>query len=155
MPITKSGMRNKVIENLSQVAPAGEQFVACVHGLTGPSPWIDGLIGGLGALIMQTFRKYYFVTVTNTSVVINRAGRIASNPKEIVAVIPLASAPIENIQKGAIWGKLYVRFPGDAKATKINVNRIWNADLDLLAGAAAPYMQIPAQANGQLTQQQQ
>jgi len=152
MPITKSGMRNKVIENLSQVAPAGEQFVACVHGLTGPSPWIDGLIGGLGALIMQTFRKYYFVTVTNTSVVINRAGRIANSPKEIVAVMPLADGAIEKIQKGAVWGKLYVRFPGSDKATKINIGRIWNKDLDLLAGAAAPYAQISGQSAAQLPQ---
>lgn len=153
MPVTKNGMRNKVIENLSQVAPAGEQFVACVHGMTGPSPWVDGLIGGLGALIMQSFRKYYFVTVTNTSVVVNRAGRIANSPKEIVAVVPLASGPIEDVQKGALWGKLYIRFPGEAKATKINVARIWNADLDQFAGAAAPYAQIPAQGGAQVPQQ--
>jgi hypothetical protein len=146
MALTKSGMRKQVIENLTLVAPPGEQFVACVHGMTGPSPWLDGLIGGIGAVIMQSFRKYYFVTVTNTSVVINRAGRIANRPKEIVAAIPLASAAIEDVRKGALWGKLYVRFPGEAKATKINVNRLWNADLDLLAAAAAPYVQIPGQA---------
>jgi hypothetical protein len=154
MPVTKSGMRNKVVETLSQVAPPGEQFVACVHGMTGPSPWVDSLIGGIGALIMQSFRKYYFVTVTNTSVVVNRAGRIANSPKEIVAVVPLASAPIEGIEKGALWGKLYVRFPGEEKATKINVARIWNADLDLFAGAAAPYAQIPGQAAAPQIQQQ-
>lgn len=151
MPVTKSGMRKQVIENLSQVAPPGEQFIACVHGMTGPSPWLDGLVGS----IMQVFRKYYFVSVTNTTVVINRAGRIANRPKEIVAAIPLAGAPIEDVRKGAVWGKLYVRFPGEAKATKINVHRIWNADLDLLATASAPYVQVPAQgAPAQQPQQQ-
>lgn len=154
MAVTKSGMRKQVIETLTQVAPPGEQFVACVHGMTGPSPWLDDLFGSLGAIIMQSFRKYYFVTVTNTSVVINRAGRIANRPKEIVAAIPLASGPIEDIRKGAVWGKLYVRFPGDAKATKINVSRIWNADLDLLANASAPYLQIPGQAAGSQVPQQ-
>ena len=149
MPLTRSRMRQQVIQNLSAVAPPGEQFVACAHGMTGPSPWLDGLIGSLGAIIMQMFRKYYFVTVTNTSVVINRAGRIANGPKEIVAVVPLASGAIENVQKGAVWGKLYVRFPGEAKATKINIGRIWNKDLDVLAGAAAPYAQIPTQVAAQ------
>ncbi|WP_034263315.1 hypothetical protein [Actinospica robiniae] len=149
MPITKSGMRNKVIETLSQVAPPGEQFVACVHGMTGPSPWLDTVIGSIGATIMQAFRKYYFVTVTNTSVVVNRAGRIAANPKEIVAVVPLASGAIEKVQKGAVWGKLYVRFPGEAKATKINIGRIWNKDLDVLAGAAAPFAQVPTEVAAQ------
>jgi hypothetical protein len=145
MAVTKSGMRKQVVENLTQVAPPGEQFVACVHGMTGPSPWLDALLGGIGALIMQSFRKYYFVTVTNTSVVVNRAGRIANRPKEVVAAIPLTAGPVVDIQKGKIWGKLYLQFPGEATATKINVHRQWNADLDLFAAAAAPYVRIPGQ----------
>ncbi|MBR7836020.1 hypothetical protein KDL01_22280 [Actinospica durhamensis] len=149
MPITRSGMRNQVIENLSVVAPPGEQFVACAHGMTGPSPWVDGLIGGLGALIMQMFRDYYFVTLTNTSVVVNRAGRIANRPKEIVAAIPVASGAIGEVRKGKIWGKIYIQFPGEDKPTKINVHRIWNADLDKFAAAAASNAHIPGPTAGQ------
>ena len=33
----------QVIENLSQVAPPGEQFIACIHCETGPSPWLNML----------------------------------------------------------------------------------------------------------------
>lgn len=145
MAITRSGMRQQVIENLSLVAPPGEQFVACAHGMTGPSPWLDNLFGAIGALVMQSFRSYYFVTLTNTSVVVNRAGRVANRPKEIVAAIPLASGPIGEVQKGKVWGKLYIQFPGEAKATRINVHRLWNADLDQFVAASAPFAQIPGQ----------
>jgi len=138
MALTRAGMRRQVIENLSQVAPPGEQFVACVHGMTGPSPWFDNII-------VQALRKYYFVTLTNTSVVVNRAGRLANRPKEIVAAIPVQSGAIVGVKKGMLWGKLYIQFPGQAKATKINVHRIWNADLDRFAAAAGSVAGVPGQ----------
>ncbi|MBR7831278.1 hypothetical protein KDK95_33540 [Actinospica sp. MGRD01-02] len=157
MALTRSGMRKQVVEALTSVAPPGEQFIACLHGMTGPSPWIDGLIGGIGALIMQSFRKYYFVTLTNTSVVVNRAGRVANRPKEIVAAIPLAANPIASVNKGAVWGKLFIQFPGEAAPTKINVHRIWGADLDRFAealAAAGAVATIPAQAAPEAAQEQ-
>ena len=152
MALTKAGMRKQVIENLSVVAPPGEQFVACVHGMTGPSPWLDGAFGALGAAIMQSFRKYYFVTLTNTSVVINRAGRIANRPKEIVAAVPVASGVIEDFRKGVLFNRLYVRFPGEPKATRVWVHRIWLKDLQAFAAAAAPNVQLPAQGGQQAPQ---
>jgi len=159
MALTRSGMRKQVVEALTSVAPPGEQFIACLHGMTGPSPWIDGLIGGIGALIMQSFRKYYFVTLTNTSVVINRAGRVANRPKEIVAAIPLAAGPIASVNKSAVWGKLFIQFPGEAAPTKINVHRIWGADLDrfaeALAAAGGAGATIPAQAAPEAREQVQ
>lgn len=141
MALTRSGMRKQVIENLSQVAPPGEQFVACAHGMTGPSPWFDNII-------VQALRKYYFVTLTNTSVVVNRAGRLANRPKEVVAVIPVQSGAITAVKKGALWGKLYIQFPGTSKPTKINVHRIWNADLDR-------FIQAMQATQGQFQQQGQ
>ena len=152
MAVTKAGMRKQVVENLSLVAPPGEQFIACVHGMTGPSPWLDGV---LGALIMQSLRKYYFVTLTNTSVVINRAGRIANRPKEIVAAVPLQSGAVTMVQKNALWSKLYVQFPGEAKPTRIHVHRIWSKDLDaFLAVAVNPAVaQLPAQGSAPVGEQ--
>jgi hypothetical protein len=152
MAVTKAGMRKQVVESLAQVAPPGEQFVACVHGMTGPSPWIDGAFGAIGALITQSVRKYYFVTLTNTSIVVNRAGRIANRPKEIVLALPLQPGTVTMVKKNAIWSKLYLQFPGEAKPTKIHVHRIWNADLDAFL-ATVPVAQIPAQGSAPVDQQ--
>ncbi len=140
MAFTKAGMRKQIIDNLAAVAPAGEQFVTCVHGMTGPSPWFDNLI-------VQAFRDYYFVTLTNTSVVVNRAGRLANRPKEIAAVIPVQSGAIARVKKGMIWSKLYLNFPGQAKPTKVNVHRKWNKELAQFELAATTAVQIPAQAS--------
>lgn len=139
MAFTKAGMRKQIIENLSAVAPAGEQFVTCVHGMTGPSPWFDNII-------VQAFRTYYFVTLTNTSVVVNRAGRLANRPKEIAAVVPVQSGAIARVKKGLIWSKLYLNFPGMTKPTKVNIHRRWNKDLAQFELAAATAVQVPAQA---------
>ncbi|HEY3873334.1 MAG TPA: hypothetical protein VGM10_33565 [Actinocrinis sp.] len=146
MAITRSGMRKQIIENLSQVAPPGEQFMACLHGMTGPSPWFDNAI-------IQALRKYYFVTLTNTSVVVNRAGRLANRPKEVVAAIPLQARPVAQVKKGVLWNKLYIQFPGMPKPTRINVHRIWNADLDRFMALSQAPGQVPPQ--GQFPQQQQ
>ncbi|MBS2965471.1 hypothetical protein KGA66_20635 [Actinocrinis puniceicyclus] len=132
-------MRKQIIENLSAVAPAGEQFACCVHGMTGPSPWIDNIV-------VQALRKYYFVTLTNTSVIVNRAGRMANRPKEIVAVVPVQAGAIVRVKKGLIWSKLYLMLPGRSKPTKVNVHRRWNKELEQFGLAAASVARIPAQA---------
>lgn len=138
MAYTKAGMRKQIIESLSAVAPPGEQFVSCVHGMTGPSPWFDNII-------VQALREYYFVTLTNSSVVVNRAGRLANRPKEIVAVMPVQAGAIARVKKGMIWSKIYLNIPGRAKPTKVNVHRRWNRDLDQFALAAAAGAQMPMQ----------
>ena len=153
MALTRAGMRKQVVENLSQVAPPGEQFVACVHGMTGPSPWIDGMFGALGVLITQSMRKYYFVTLTNTSIVVNRSGRIANRPKEIVVALPIQSGTVTRVKKNPLWSKLYLQFPGEAKPTRIHVHRIWNSDLAAFLAVAQATAQIPAQSTAAVDQQ--
>lgn len=125
-------MRKQVIENLSRVAPPGEQFVACIHAETGPSPWLNILFEEIpgAVLLVQLLRKYYFITLTNSTIVVNRAGRLANRPKEIVLAVPVASSPITAIKKGRVWSRMYFQFPGEAKPTRINFHRIWNADID-------------------------
>jgi hypothetical protein len=137
MPLTRAGMRNKVIENLSQVAPPGEQFIACVHAETGPSPWLNIVFEQVPflVLIVQSMRKYYFITLTNSTIVVNRATRLANRPKEVVAAIPISASPIAGIKKGRLWSRMYFQFPGEPKVTRINFHRIWNADVDRFIAA--------------------
>jgi hypothetical protein len=125
-------MREQVIQNLSQVAPPGEQFIACIHSETGPSPWFNILFDEVPflTLIVQMMRKYYFITLTNGHIVVNRAGRMTNRPKEVVVAMPLQANPFSGIKKGKIWSRLYMQFPGEAKPTRMNFHRIWNADID-------------------------
>jgi hypothetical protein len=130
--LRRSKMREQVIENLSQVAPPGETFVACLHVETGPSPWLNILFERIpfALLIVALMRKYYFITLTTGHVVVNKAGMMTNRPKEVVYAIPLQQVQISAIKKGRIWSRMYMHFPNAAKPTRINFHRVWNPDVD-------------------------
>jgi hypothetical protein len=61
MAIRRAKQKAQVIEKLSQQAPAGETFLACVHCETGPSPWLNALfdeVPVLGLVVALTRRFY-------------------------------------------------------------------------------------------------
>src|SRR5436190_24200497 len=99
MAIRRAKQKAQVIEKLSSVAPAGETFIACVHCETGPSPWLNAVfdeVPGLGLAVALT-RKFYFLNLTNTSVVVNSANRFTNRPGDAVAVFPRAAIPASRV----------------------------------------------------------
>jgi hypothetical protein len=137
MAIRRATQKRQVIEKLSSSAPAGEQFVACVHTETGPSPWLGALLDEipLVGLAVQLSRRFYFFTLTNTSVIVNAANRFTNRPGAVVAVFPRDNFPVSNYARGAVWSKFYLQFPDGGKPTRLNVHRYWRAELDQLAAA--------------------
>lgn len=148
MALRRSKMREQVIQNLSQVAPPGEQFIACIHCETGPSPWLNILFEEIpfAMLIVTLMRKYYFITLTNGHLVVNRASRLSNRPKELVVAIPLQQVQISGIKKGKLWSRLYLQFPGEAKLERINFHRIWNSDIDQFIQRFPHALEDPSQA---------
>jgi hypothetical protein len=146
MAIRRAKQKQQVIAKLSAQAPAGEQFIACVHAETGPSPWLNGLFDEVPflGLIVALSRKYYFFTLTNTSVVLNYASPWTNRPGDVVAVFPRHEFPVTNFNRAAVWSKFYLQFPNRPKPTRLNVHRYWRGELDQLAAAfpagAAPAM---------------
>jgi hypothetical protein len=144
MAIRRAKQKQQVIEKLSSSAPAGEQFIACVHAETGPSPWLGALLDEVPVvgLVVQLSRSFYFFTLTNTSVIVNTANRFTNRPGEIVAVFPRAQFPVTNYNRGTVWSKFHLQFPNGGRPTRLNVHRYWRAELDQLADA------IPASQGG-------
>jgi hypothetical protein len=143
MAIRRAKQRAQVMELLASSAPAGEQFIACVHAETGPSPWLNSLfdeIPGVG-LAVALSRKFYFFTLTNTSVVVNSANRFTNRPGPVVAVFPRDKFPVSKYNRAAVWSKFHLQFPDGGKPTRLNVHRFWRADLDQLAEAFPPSAQ--------------
>jgi hypothetical protein len=135
--IRRAKQKAQVIEKLSASAPAGETFIACVHGETGPSPWLNAVfdeIPFLGLIVALT-RRFYFFTLTNTSVVVNSANRFTNRPGEIIAVFPRAEFPVSNYKRASVWSKFYLLLPGSGRPSRINVHRYWRKELDALAAA--------------------
>jgi hypothetical protein len=137
MAIRRAKMKAQVVEKLTASAPAGEQFIACVHSETGPSPYLNALFDEVPflGLIVALSRKMYFFTLTNTSVVVNSANRWTNRPGDVVAVFPREQFPVSNYNRGAVWSKFFVELPGSGKPVRLNVHRYWRAELDQLADA--------------------
>jgi hypothetical protein len=137
MAIRRAKQKAQVIAKLSAGAPAGETFIACVHGETGVSPWLNALFDEVPLLgmIIALSRQQYFFTLTNTSVVVNTANRFTNRPGEIAAAFHRTQFPAERYTRGAVWSKFYVQLPHNNKPKRINVHRFWRAELDQLAAA--------------------
>jgi hypothetical protein len=145
MAIRRAKQKAQVIELLSQNAPAGETFIACVHCETGPSPWLNALFDEIPfvGLIMALTRKFYFVTLTNTSIVVNRANRFTNRPGDIVAEYPRASAPISGINRTRVWSKMYLAVTPEKQPRRLNVHRYWRSELDVII-SELPTATVPA-----------
>lgn len=147
MAIRRAKQKAQVIEKLRTSAPAGETFIACVHGETGPSPWLNALfdeVPFLGLVVALT-RRFYFFTLTESHVVVNSANRFTNRPGDVVVAFPRAAFPASRFKRGAMWSRFYLEFPGKSRPTRINVHRYWRAELDGLS-AAFPAGEIPDSA---------
>lgn len=138
MAIRKATIKRQVIETLMQQAPPGEQFIATIECVTGPSPYIVVALERipLVGLIVVLVRRYYFITATTTSIVVNRASLFSNRPKEVLVALPLQQANISRIKLARTWSSIYFMMPGKAKPTRLNVSRYWRNELEQVLGAA-------------------
>ncbi|MFJ9453821.1 hypothetical protein ACIRST_01970 [Kitasatospora sp. NPDC101447] len=140
MAIRRAKQKAQVIEKLSQVAPPGETFIACVHVETGPSPWLNAVFDEvpLLGLIVALTRQFYFLTLTNSSIVVNSASRWTNRPGDVVAVFPRHAFPVSRVKRASIWSSMYLQLPTGGKPTRLNIHRYWRAELDQLSTAFPP-----------------
>ncbi|MFH9347896.1 hypothetical protein [Kitasatospora sp. NPDC017646] len=140
MAFLRAKQKAQVIEKLSQVAPPGETFIACVHAESGPSPWLAAALGEipLVGLIIVLTRRYYFLTLTNSHVVINSANRWNNRPGDVVAAFPRHAFPVNRVKRASIWSSMYIQLPGNSSPTRLNIHRIWRAEMDQLSAAFPP-----------------
>lgn len=147
MAIRRATQKAQVIEKLRASAPAGDTFIACVHGETGPSPWLNALFDQvpLLGLIVALTRRFYFFTLTDSHVIVNSANRFTNRPGEIIVVFPREAFPASRVKITTWWSRFYVQLPGSGRPTRINVSRYWRAELEGLS-AAFPTGELVGQA---------
>jgi hypothetical protein len=137
MAVRKETIRSQVREWLTTVLEPGEQEVASVNAIAGPSPWLaTGLLG----LVGQAFIKYYFVVVTDRRVLYVNMSRVSGRPKDLAMADPRSAVSVEGYKPSNLWSVLKLN-RGEGKPLKLNVHRIWREELDQVAqalGAAAP-----------------
>ncbi|MFE1322703.1 hypothetical protein [Kitasatospora phosalacinea] len=150
MAIVKSTIQQQVADAIAAIEP-NDRPVATIQTITGPSPWLtNGVLGLIGQLMV----KYYFVTLTHRVVVIHRTSRISNRPQEVLYVIPLdqARASISDVRRNTLWSSLRFQLPNEPKPTRMNIHRMWRAEMDTFVGAllggapGVPGQYPPAQA---------
>ncbi|MGI5351626.1 hypothetical protein ACQEU8_26110 [Streptomyces sp. CA-250714] len=130
MAFRKATMKKQVAEAIAQQAP-GDRPLVSVATVAGPNPWLS--VGFLG-LIGQFLIKYYFITVTEQALLVQRMSRFSQRPKEIVHAIPRDQAPslFGEIQLNPLWSFYHMSLPGEAKPVRINIHRMWRNELEEL-----------------------
>ena len=151
MAIRRAKQKEQVIAKLKELAPPGEEFLACVHCESGPSPWLGILFDEipLVGLIVALLRKYYFITLTSSHLVINSANRFSNRPGDVVVAYPRESLPLSRIKRVRLWSSLYIQLPGGTKPTRINIDRYWRTELDQLIANLPADMVHNAEAAGE------
>lgn len=137
MAIRRAKQKQQVIEKLAASAPAGETFIATVHCETGPSPWLGAVLDEIPVvgLVVALTRRQYFLTLTNTSVVVNSASRFTNRPGDVVAAFHRGAVPASKIKRAAVWSRMYLQFPGESSPTRLNIHRYWRGEFDQLIAA--------------------
>jgi len=151
MAIRRKTQKAQVIAQLQQVAPPGEQFLACVHCESGPSPWLGLLFDEIPFLgtIVYWMRNFYFITVTSSHVVINSANRLTNRPGPVVYSFPRDQFPLVSAKRATFWSSLFVQLPNKPKPTRLNVDRYWRVELDqMMASLPAPAQPMIPQQPG-------
>lgn len=136
MAVRKSTMQQQVAEAVAQAVP-GDRALVTFYTISGMSPWLkQGMIGAIAAFTT----KYYFVTLTEQYVVLHKASLWSARPQEVVLVVPRAEAAglVSDVKLNVLWSKLRFQLPGNAKPTRLNVHRIWRAELDQFVAGLTP-----------------
>ncbi|MDJ0386184.1 hypothetical protein [Streptomyces sp. G-G2] len=134
MAIKKATIQQQVAEAIARVNPADRPIVT-IQAVAGPSVWLMSMLG----LIGQAFLTYYFITVTEQAVVVHKASRMSNRPQEIAFAIPANQALglVSGIDRNTVWSSFRFQLPGQQGPTRMNVHRIWRAEMDQLLGMLA------------------
>jgi hypothetical protein len=121
----KDKIKQKAEGALRSILTPGEQEVASINVIAGPSPWLA--MGALG-LIGQLFAKYYYVTVTNQRVLFIGMSRWTTMVKGLAFADPLAQGTVSDVRLKSLWSSFRYRRP-DGKVLRLNVHRIWRDEI--------------------------
>lgn len=139
MAMRKETIKRQFAEAAQPLLQPGEEVRAGAFGVTGPSPWLIGLIGVLGMFLAGM--RYGYLFVTDRRIIFMKASFWSQRPAELGWVDPRASVQITDVNaSGRVWCHFgYVRPEG--KRLRLNFARIWRDEFDGVLselGAASP-----------------
>ncbi|MGH3168700.1 MAG: hypothetical protein ACRDN0_22815 [Trebonia sp.] len=107
--------------------------LAGVRAESGPSRWWILL-----STYITLFKKYYYVALTEQSVVLLRLSIWTGRPKSVRSVTPREQAGITDFSPGTLWGSFRFMTPDQKKPLKLRfAARIYRQEAESLAAALA------------------
>jgi hypothetical protein len=156
MAVRRAKIKQQFEQAIPSVLEPGEMVQAETWSLSGPSPWLIGLLGWVVMLLMGS--RYYFMVVTDRRVLFMRTSMMTSRPQGLAWADPRNAVQVHDVELGnTVWSKFRYRRP-DGKEMRINIHRFWRDDgqavVAALTSQAAPqpaWPQTPPQtpASGQ------
>ena len=130
--------RGKINESMkpavAELLHPGEHVRAAALVLSGPRPWLLGVIG-----MMLLNRFYYLVVTESRALFIRTTGLTRISPKGLEFSDPLSPGAVVDYRPSPLWTVIKYRRP-DGSILRLNMNRLWLEDREPLVAAlkAAP-----------------
>jgi hypothetical protein len=140
MAVRKETIKKQFDEAMSSVLEPGEQVAAGSYTISGPSPWLQGVLGFIGMLALGM--RYYYVAVTDRRVLFMKASMWTQRPKGFAFADPKGSVAIHDVDPSALWSHFRYRRP-DGKEIRLNFHRMWRDEMETVVRAlgASPTQQ--------------
>ena len=128
---------------IARVLEPGEQVRAGTLTQAGPTPWLTGAIGIVLMLVLGM--RYYFVAVTDRRVIFFGASLMTVKPTKLGWADPIGAGTLTDVDAdAALWSHFKYQRPGDTKATRLNVHRMWRDELHQVLSAMTSGGSLPA-----------
>lgn len=124
MAVRVATCKERVQDSLFAVLAPDERVLATVLTVAGPVPRLLRPLGAVGDALLDD----YFLTVTETSVVLQQADRIFGYPDELVFVRPRHEVGVAAISPGASWLGFHLLYGPDEPALRLKVHRRWHRE---------------------------
>jgi hypothetical protein len=148
--VRKETIKKQFMEAVPAVLEPAERIVAGTFCVSGPSPWLMGVIGVLVMLLLG--QRYYFIFLTDRRVIFMKASLMTSRPKGLAWADPVGQQAISDANLDAkLWGHAMYNRPG-VKALRLNFHAFWKQEaralvalLPVAGTAQAVPQQMPEQ----------
>lgn len=132
MAFRKETIRQQFSEAIVSVLEPGERVTAGAYTVSGPSPWLTGLLGVV--IMLLAGMRYYFVAVTDRRVILMKASMWSQRPRGVASAYPTSSVSLSDVTMAGMWSHLRFQ-PAGGKRIRLNFHKFWRGEMQQVVAA--------------------
>ena len=131
--------RAKIEEFIRPQLDAGENTTVIIgHAQTGPTPWLQGLVG----VIFLFWVRFVALVLTDQRVLVLKKSWLSGRPQSIAESHRRNEVRVLAYKAPTVWGKLTLAF-SDGESVKLNVHRMDRDQLQQFVDALGGVTEAP------------